>query len=129
MKMMNSFCRDLQFTSEIEGDFTYTRIPSLDITTWMEEDNVCRYSFYEKPMATKKTIEKNTTISENQKKAILTAEVVRRMLSMDGKMEQEEKDRVMDDFGENINRCGYTLEERRNILMNGILGYERKIER
>ena len=113
MKMMNSFCKDLQFTSEVEGEFLDGRIPSLDITMWMEKENQCRYSFYENPMATKKTIDKNTAICENQKKAILTAEGIRRMLSMDGQVTQEEKDRVLDDFRDKINRSGYNPEKKK----------------
>ena len=49
--MMNSICDLLVLTMESGNGFPGGRLPTLDLNIWVGEDNVTRYIFFEKPMA------------------------------------------------------------------------------
>ena len=78
--MMNDVCSFLKLTMESVDDYG-GRLPTLDLTIWVREDNKTMYLFYEKPMASNMVIQKKSAMPENMKIATLNQEVVRRMMN------------------------------------------------
>jgi hypothetical protein len=63
--MMNSICDFLVLTMESGDDFPDGRLPTLDLNIWVGEDNVTRYIFFEKPMASSMVIQRRSAMPEN----------------------------------------------------------------
>ena len=70
--------RDLEFTIEKEKDFENTKLPALGFELGSTKESV-RHSYFEKPMRSQVLNEKRSCQSENQRFAILTNELHRRM--------------------------------------------------
>ena len=78
--MMNSVCDWLRFTMECIDDFG-GKLPTLDLSIWVMEDNTVVYIFYEKQMASSMVIQKRSAMPENMRMSSLNQEVIRRMLN------------------------------------------------
>ena len=57
--MMNGVCDSLRMTMESCDDFDAKMLPTLDLKIWVNEDNKCLYTFFEKPTATNQVIHKD----------------------------------------------------------------------
>ena len=79
-EMMNSICTWLTFTMESVDDFG-GKLPTLDLSIWVREDNMIVYIFYQKPMASSMVIQKRSAMPENMRMSTLNQEVIRRMLN------------------------------------------------
>ena len=86
--MMNSICDFLVLTMESGDDFPGGRLPTLDLNIWVGEDNVTRYIFFEKPMASSMVIQRRSAMPENMRVSTLTQEVIRRMMNTSQKLDQ-----------------------------------------
>ena len=75
---INSVNTDLRFTTEAPEDFKKQRLPTLDFVIWMVEGKLY-HSYYEKEMKTQYTVMQRSAMSEHQKMAILSNEIVRRL--------------------------------------------------
>ena len=65
--MMNSICSFLKLTMESCLDFEGV-LPTLDLIIWVRvEDNKTMYSFYSKPMASSKVLQRDCAMPENKK--------------------------------------------------------------
>ena len=142
--VMNSIYKDIQFTSEVEEDFSNNRIPTLDYEMWVEKNEENEkdtleeksskekregkviYSFYEKPMASEFCVMEASAMSWNAKRATLSQETVRRMMNTSELVTQEERNVVLENFLSKMEKSGYSRRQRREILMSGLKGYETK---
>ena len=52
----------LSFTVESELDFQDRRLPTLDFKLWVGDDNLVRFTFFEKPTATNQMIHKESAL-------------------------------------------------------------------
>ena len=65
-------------------------------------------------------------MSWNMKRASLTQEGVRRLLTRSSELPQREKDKIIDSFTDKLEKSGYSRHQSREIVEIGLLGYARK---
>ena len=129
MKMFNDISGDLTFTSELSSDFPDKMLPTLDINIWIDEHQRVRYIHYQKPMGGRLCLQKQSALGEQLKKSVLVAEVSRRLQNCDQYTEVWEKVVVLNAFDGKLQRSGYNRVERRRIVSDGYIGYQRRIAR
>ena len=76
---MNSISPDLQFTVESEEDFENGRIQTLDFEIKAADTGNIEHSFFEKPMQTPLVTMERSAMGAQQKHAILSNDLVRRL--------------------------------------------------
>ena len=62
---------------------------------------------------------------ENMRVSTLTQEVIRRMMNTSEKIEQAERNGVVDTYGRKLVNSGYSLEQARKFIISGLTRYER----
>ena len=82
------------------------------------------YTFYEKEVATKFVILKNSALAENTKVSSLTQDLVRRMKNTSEYVNQTTRNKVVDDFSAKLQLSGYQLDQIKKIVIAGLKGYE-----
>ena len=122
---MNSVSDDLEFTIEKESDFENSRLPTLGFELWSSKECI-RHSYFEKEMRSQVMTEKRSSQSENQKYAILTNELNRRLLMMDEKIEIEEQVDKIDHFTQQLINSGYKWPQIREIICSSLKGFKKK---
>ena len=125
--MMNDVCSFLKLTMESVDDYG-GRLPTLDLTIWVREDNKTMYLFYEKPMASNMVIQKKSAMPENMKIATLNQEVVRRMMNTSEELDMGERCQVLDNYCQKMSNSGYEVKQMRHIVIGGLTGYERRLQ-
>ena len=93
---MNSVNPDLQFTVEPEEDFSNGRIQTLDFEIKATEDGTIIHGFFEKPMQTNLVTMERSAMGCQQKHAILSNDLVRRLSMMSENISMEERLGVID---------------------------------
>ena len=135
-EMMNSIDRNIQVTVETPNNFEDKTLPILDIRCWVEplpEMTTCTikprqkllYSFFSKPMSSKLCMMKRSAIPEKMKEQTLSNDCVRRMKNVSEYAGQMERDRVTDEYASMLLRSGYSREKSKEVIIAGLLGYER----
>ena len=81
----------LKFTMETGEDFQHGRLPTLDTSLWVDQQNVVHYTFYEKPMCLNQVLQKDTALPENCKMSSLSNEMIRRMKNTSELLPMEER--------------------------------------
>ena len=74
-------------------------------------------------MANKFCVMSRAAIADETKKAVLSQEVVRRMLNTSEEESQGVRNDILKDFCKMLKRSGYDVEVRRKIIMRGHKGY------
>ena len=87
------------------------------------------YKYYEKPTTTNTTVRKTSAMSENPKVQCLSNDLVRRLLNTREQLPNSYRTEVVDGYGRKLMTSGYTKEQTRRILVNGIKGYMNKVAR
>ena len=87
---MNSINPNLEFTIEKESDFNNRRLPTLGFEMWSTKEKIL-HSYYEKEMRSQVLTQKRSFQSENQKFAISTNELNRRLQMSDDEITTTEK--------------------------------------
>ena len=90
----------------------------------MGADNRILYRFYEKETCSQKTVQRRTAMEENVKMKIVSNDLVRRLCNSMEELGSTELKRIIDGYGQKLLSSGYTLEQSRRILVNGVRGYE-----
>ena len=126
---MNSIESFLNFTTETGEDFPEGWLPTLDTSLKVGEHNQVLFRFYEKPTSSKMTVQKDTAMCENSKIQILSNDVTRRLLNSCEELGSQERERIIDQYGQKLLNSGYAREQVVAILVAGIKGYEGKGER
>ena len=70
----------------------------------------------------------NSAAPWNQKRASLSQEVVRRLLTTSKELPQETKDQIINEFTNKLRLSGYSIIQAREIVSSGVKGYLRKWE-
>ena len=68
-------------------------------------------------------------MSWNAKRATLAQETIRRMLNTSEMVEQSERDSIIEKFILKLERSGYNVSQRKEIITAGLKGYETKRKR
>ena len=125
LKAMNAINPDLEFTIEKEKDFENERLPTLGFELWSEKERI-RHSYYEKEMRSQVLTEKRSSQSENQKFAILTNELNRRLQMMDDGISVEEQVEKINHFTQQLINSGYQWGQIREIVVSSLKGFQKK---
>ena len=116
---------DLEFTAEKETYFPNKRLPTLSFELWSTKEKL-RHSYYEKEMRSQVLTEKRRSQAENQKFAILTNELNRRLQMMDGEVEEDEQIEKIDHYSQQLVNSGYQWGQIREIVVSSLKGFKKK---
>ena len=94
---MDSVNMNLRFTTEAPEDFQNNRLPTLDFVIWMV-GGLLYHTYYEKAMKNQLTVMQKSAMSENQKMAILSNELVRRISNIHRDVLEEELEGVTEHY-------------------------------
>ena len=114
----------LEFTVESGEEFEGGWLPTLDTNLRVGGDNLVQFKFYEKTTCSKKTVQKTSAMEENSKIQTVSNDLVRRLGNTRESMGAVEMCKVVDQYGQKLINSGYSLEQVRRILINGIKGFE-----
>ena len=119
---MNSINKDLVFTTECQEDFKNEKLPTLDFQMWLEGNKIS-HTYFQKPTKTPYVIMARSAMSNQQKIQILSNELTRRMSNV--KIEdvgQDEKNRIVEQFSQELKSSGYTFSLAKTIVQSGLKG-------
>ena len=125
---MNSVNQDLRFTTEAPEDFERERLPTLDFVIWMVK-GIIYHSYYEKKMKNQFTVMQRAAMSEHQKMAILSNELVRRLSNVHREVVESEIEDIIEHYTTQLKNSGYTRGQAKEIIVCGVVGWRRKLER
>ena len=121
---MNSVNKDLRFTTEAPEDFPNKRLPTLEFVLWLI-DGIMRHSYFEKVMKTQYTVMQRSAMSEHQRMAILSNELVRRLSTIHRDVVEEEISGVIKTYISQLKTSGYGRKQTREIVICGVVGWRR----
>ena len=119
----------LSFTFESCQDYEDGWLPTLDTSLRVNMNNQVEYKYYEKPTTTNSTILAASAMSENPKMQCLSNDLVRRLMNTMEELPDSRRADVIDKYGIKLLTSGYSREQTRRIVANGIKGYTKKKER
>jgi hypothetical protein len=102
---MNSVNENLKFTTEAPEDFPNRRLPTLDFMIWMIR-GIIYHSYYEKTMRNQLTVMQRSAMSETQKMAILSNELVRRVSNIHRDVLHDELEGVIEHYISQLKSSG-----------------------
>ena len=124
METMKGVETYLNFTVESGEDFEGGWLPTLDTNLKVDNTNQVQIKFYEKDTCSKKTVQMDSAMEENAKIQTVSNDLVRRLCNTGESLGAREKCRVVDSYAQKLSNSGYSLEQVRRILVNGIKGFE-----
>ena len=122
-KIMNSIYSNLQVEMEHAEMFEDKTLPTLDFRLFVQ-DNLVLYSFFQKPVANKCVIHKQSALGENSKIASHTQNLIRRMKCTSELLPMESRIVVIDEFCRQLISSGWGRDQVDKIVTAGLLGYE-----
>ena len=125
---MNSVNPNLTFTTECPEDFQGNRLPTLDFVLWMVRGTLF-HSYYEKSMRLQYTILQRSAMGQHQKMAILGNELIRRLSNIHSAVLEEEIEPVVEHYIGQMKNSGYSRKETKEVIVCGLVGWRRKLER
>ena len=122
---MNSINQDLKFTTEAPEDFPNNRLPTLDFVLWLV-DGILFHSYYEKTIKNQFTVMQRSAMSEHQRMAILSNELVRRLSNINRGVVEEEIVRVIEQYASQLKTSGYGRKQARRWERRGWMKRRRR---
>ena len=119
----------LEFTTESEKDYQDGWLPTLDFAMKISETNQVLFRFWEKPTNSKKTLDRRSSMGENQMRQILTQEMVRRLNNTREDLPKEDFKTIIDKYTQKLINSGHGEDQVRSIVIAGIKGWESKVTR
>ena len=104
-------------------------LPTLDLMVRVEDNNTISYKYFEKETTTNTMVQKRSALSENSKNQILANDLIRRLGNTDVRQDNTEVRIVVDKFATKLLTSGYSRQQTRRIIINGIRGWEKKLSR
>ena len=128
---MNAVNADLTFTAEVPSDFADKRLPTLDFSLWMKENQEITHSYFEKEMKTQQLLEKDSAMSSKQKFTILSNELTRRLYNIDdeGEDKDEEVEKTIEKMTKQLKNSGWNRRDVREMVISGYKGWQRRLDR
>ena len=87
------------------------------------------HSYFEKSMRLQYTIMQRAAMSQHQKMAILGNELIRRLSNIHPAVLEEEIEEVTEHYISQLKNSGYQRKEAKEVIVCGIVGWRRKLER
>ena len=128
LEIQNSIFPCLKFEMETPEMFTESKLPTLDFTCWTV-GNKLMYSFFQKPVAKKKLIQRKSALGENCKVASLSQNMVRRMKNTSEDLPDSERVSIINEYSAQLRDSGYSVTQTRRIVSAGLTGYQRLVEK
>ena len=107
----------------------YQHISTLDISLAITNGNRLKFNYFERPTCSNLTLQKNTAMEQNTLVGILANEVMRRMLNIGGETSTQARLDAVDGYAVKLLTSGFNIEQTRRIILSGLRGYERKVQR
>ena len=104
-------------------------MPTLDTEWWLNTDWTISYSFYKKLISTKYCVMAESACPDAQKLAVLSQEVIRRMMHISLYVAHEEKIAVLDRFCQMMSVSGYHEERIKEVVTRGLKGYHNQLRK
>ena len=117
----------LEFTMETGDQFEDGWLPTLDTSLSVDEHNQVLYRFYQKPMASRQALHKNTAMAENAKMQSLANDLTRRMLTTSESLPTSVRLGVVDDYAQILVNSGHGIQSARKSCSSGLLFYEKRL--
>jgi hypothetical protein len=95
---------------------------------WMIRGIIYRF-YYEKTMKNQLTVMQRSAMSETQKMAILSNELVRRVSNIHRDVLHDELEGAIEHYIFQLKSSGYNRKQARETVVCGIVGWRRKLER
>ena len=128
LQIMDDIFPFLNFEMETPEQFPKSRLPTLDFQVWLKGERV-QYLFFQKEMARKQVINKHSALGENVKISSINQNLVRRMFVTSEEVDMEERIKVVDEFGDQLQASGYSWKQTQDIVRAGLKGYENKLRK
>ena len=125
---MNSVCEDLQFTTEAPEDFVQARLPTLDFKLWLVSGMIM-HTYFEKEMRTPFVVMRRSAMGEQQRMAILSNELIRRLSNVGKEVVKDEIHGIIEHYIYQLKMSEYERGQAREIICSGVIGWKRKIQR
>lgn len=88
---------------------------------------VISYMYFEKEMSSKYCTLEKSAMSWNQKRSMLSQELIRRLLNTSEEVGKEVKDNIILGMSKRLKMSGYEQKQIRDIICSGLKGYKRKL--
>ena len=86
------------------------------------------YEFYSKPMLLKRTILASSALPWQQKRTVLTQELIRRLIRTKKELPCQIKQKILSSFMQILINSGYNFKFRKEILNSGLNGYNKILQ-
>ena len=124
---LNSIKDFLKFTIETCEDEGFGGwLPTLDTCLRVTPENKIEYKYYEKSTCSERVIQATSAMNINSKMQILSNDMVRRLLNTKEEQEADVLGAITDKYASKLIRSGYSKEQTKRILLNGIKNFEAK---
>ena len=128
-EVANSIFDYIQFTVDCPSHHQTGWMPLLGSQVRVAEDNTIDYIFFEKEIACKYVMMRESAMSAKVKMNTLTQEVIRRLRNTRASLDWDEfKAPILTEFCKKMARSGYPEEYRSVVIKSGVLGFERQLE-
>ena len=124
----NSLCEFIQVEIDYPSAHEAVRMPILDLEVAVVRGKVV-YRHYRKRMANPVMIHQRSAMPQKVKRACLTNEVLRMMRNISSDEGEEVRKFFLSDFAHRMRMSGYPEQFRREIIVAGVRGYEKQVER
>ena len=91
------------------------------------QDNLTKYLFFKKPMASQFCIMAKSEMSYNMKRQTLSQEGIRRLFNSSQSLVPAERVGIMNNFANKCLISGYSVSQVREIVLSSLKGYAKKI--
>ena len=144
-KIGDSIDKSIKLEIDYPSKYDDKKMPLLDVKVWIE-DKECnmqesqhnkevqknkkaiRYEHYRKSMASRMTVHERSAIPANQKRNILTQEVIRILKNCSQELPWEVKVEHLEHLSLRLQYSGYDMKFRREIIDSGIKAYRQMEE-
>ena len=128
-EVANSIFDYIQFTVDCPSNHPSGWMPLLATQVRVAADNTIDYKFFEKEIASKYVMMKNSAMSARVKMNCLTQEVIRRLRNTRESLDWDDvKAPILTKFCKKMARSGYSESYRTEVIKSGVVGYERQLE-
>ena len=124
----NTLCEFIQVEIDYPSAHEAIRMPILDLEVAVVRGRIA-YRHYRKIMANPVVIHQRSAMPQNVKRACLTNEVIRMMRNTSRDEDEEVRKFFLSDFSHRMRMSGYPEQFRREIIVAGVRGYEKQVER
>ena len=121
---MNNIEDYLKFTAEVGEEYEGGWLPTLDMEIRITGKNEVVYRQYEKPVSSKRTVQRTSAMGENIKHQILSQDMIRRLKNTSESLGGAAKVRAVDQYSQKLRNSGYMRDQIARIITNGVKGYE-----